>query len=287
MQQTTRNLLLALLPCFCLFLFLPSCRVVKNLPEGQTLLVKNKFVLKNKLGRAEKEKLLQDMGKITAQKPNVRFLQILPFRMWLYYSATHGKKLNKFKQWIIDKVGEAPVVYDSTQRVKSITNIENYLWNYGYFDRSVSDTVTPKKRRTKVIYNVQTNQQWKLGSIELPNGHNICASIVREHRKNTFLKKGVATLSAGYADGYPRHLSNREAAMLVRGQRCPLLGRVTMDLMVIDVSHVPDAAVNDEVVLMGRQGEDEISATDLAVLAGTINWEIVTRVGSRVRRVYV
>jgi outer membrane protein assembly factor BamA len=190
MQQTTRNLLLALLPCFCLFLFLPSCRVVKNLPEGQTLLVKNKFVLKNKLGRAEKEKLLQDMGKITAQKPNVRFLQILPFRMWLYYSATHGKKLNKFKQWIIDKVGEAPVVYDSTQRVKSITNIENYLWNYGYFDRSVSDTVTTKKRRTKVIYNVQTNQQWKLGSIELPNGHNICDSIVREHRKNTFLKKG-------------------------------------------------------------------------------------------------
>jgi alanine racemase len=75
--------------------------------------------------------------------------------------------------------------------------------------------------------------------------------------------------------------------MLVRGKRCPLLGRVTMDLMVIDVSHVPDAIVDDEVVLMGRQGQEEISATDLAERAGTINWEIVTRVGSRVRRVYV
>lgn len=97
----------------------------------------------------------------------------------------------------------------------------------------------------------------------------------------------VATLSAGYADGYPRHLSNRGVAMLVRGKRCPLLGRVTMDLMVIDVSDLPEAAVGDEVVLMGRQGEEEISATDLAELAGTINWEIVTRVASRVRRVFV
>jgi alanine racemase len=97
----------------------------------------------------------------------------------------------------------------------------------------------------------------------------------------------VATLSAGYADGYPRHISNRGGAMLVRGQRCPLLGRVTMDLMMIDVSHVPDAAVGDEVVLLGRQGNEEISVTELAEQADTITWEIVTRIGSRVRRVYL
>jgi alanine racemase len=60
-----------------------------------------------------------------------------------------------------------------------------------------------------------------------------------------------------------------------------------MDLMVIDVSDLPDATVGDEVVLMGRQGDEEISATDLADLAGTINWEIVTRVASRVKRVFV
>ncbi len=97
----------------------------------------------------------------------------------------------------------------------------------------------------------------------------------------------VATLSAGYADGYPRQISNRGVAMLVRGKRCPLLGRVTMDLMVIDVSDLPGAEVGDEVVLMGRQGGEEISATDLAEMAGTITWDIVTRIGSRVRRVYV
>jgi alanine racemase len=97
----------------------------------------------------------------------------------------------------------------------------------------------------------------------------------------------VATLTAGYADGYPRHLSNVGADMLVRGKRCALLGRVTMDLMVIDVSHIPDVEVGDEVVLMGRQGNEEICCTELGDKAGTITWEITTRVGQRVKRVFV
>jgi alanine racemase len=97
----------------------------------------------------------------------------------------------------------------------------------------------------------------------------------------------VATITAGYADGYPRHLSNREAAMLVRGKRCSLLGRVTMDLMVIDVSDVPGATAGEEVVLMGRENSAEISCAELADRAGTITWEIITRIGTRVRRVFV
>ena len=118
---------------------------------------------------------------------------------------------------------------------------------------------------------------------DMPPGHGISYG-------RTFItprEMRVATLSAGYADGYPRHLSNRDASVLVRGKRCPLLGRVTMDLMVIDVSHVKDAALCDEVVLMGRQGVEEISAADLAQRANTITWEITTRIGQRVRRVFV
>jgi alanine racemase len=118
---------------------------------------------------------------------------------------------------------------------------------------------------------------------DMPAGHGISYG-------RTFItprEMRVATLSAGYADGYPRHLSNRQAAILVRGQRCPLLGRITMDLMMIDVSHIDGVAVGDEVVLLGRQVDEEISATELADRANTISWEIVTRIGSRVRRVYV
>src|SRR6266568_261668 len=97
----------------------------------------------------------------------------------------------------------------------------------------------------------------------------------------------VATLTAGYADGYPRHLSNVNAEMLVRGKRCPLLGRVTMDLMVLDISHLPDIDVGDEVVLMGKQGDAEIPCVELSGKAGTITWEITTRIGQRVKRVFV
>jgi alanine racemase len=100
-------------------------------------------------------------------------------------------------------------------------------------------------------------------------------------------KMRIATLSAGYADGYPRHLSNRNAAVLVRGRRCALLGRVTMDLVMIDVSKIDNAHVGDEVVLMGQDGNEEISCVELADRAGTITWEIITRIGSRVQRVYV
>jgi alanine racemase len=100
-------------------------------------------------------------------------------------------------------------------------------------------------------------------------------------------KMRVATLSAGYADGYPWHLSNRDAAVLVRGQRCAVLGRVTMDLMMIDVSKINHAQVGDEVVLMGRDGNEEISCVELARTAGTIPWEITTRIGARVQRVFV
>ncbi len=188
-----KNLTLFIYPLLCLcviLLSLPSCRVVKSLDEGQSLLVKNKFILKNNTNFTEKEKTREDLGKIAAQKPNQRFVGILPFRMWLYYSATHGKRLTKFKQWIIDKVGEAPVVYDSTLVSKSVTNMENYLFNYGYFHARVTDTVITNKKRTRIQFNVETKELWKIGDVALPNGHNTCDSLVREARKNIFLKKG-------------------------------------------------------------------------------------------------
>jgi len=118
---------------------------------------------------------------------------------------------------------------------------------------------------------------------EMPTGHGISYG-------RTFItprSMRVATLAAGYADGYPRHLSNRGTSVLFGGQRCPLLGRVTMDLIMIDVTSLPQAVVGDEVVLMGRQGDQEISCAELAERADTITWEITTRIGRRVQRVYV
>jgi len=95
----------------------------------------------------------------------------------------------------------------------------------------------------------------------------------------------LATIAVGYGDGYPRALSNR-ASVLIGGRRCPIRGRVTMDQIVVDVSRVPRARAGDEVVLLGRQGKEEITADELARHAGTISYEIVTRLAERLPRLY-
>ncbi len=97
----------------------------------------------------------------------------------------------------------------------------------------------------------------------------------------------VATISAGYADGYPRAISNRGGAVLIGGRSCPLLGRITMDLMMADVSAVTEVRLGDEVVLIGQQGDEEVLVAEVAERAGTIAWDIFTGIGSRVRRMYL
>jgi alanine racemase len=97
----------------------------------------------------------------------------------------------------------------------------------------------------------------------------------------------VATLGLGYGDGYPRHLSGSDAAVLLQGRRCPLLGRVTMDQIMIDVTDLPETVrPGDEVVLLGGQGGEQIDTRELARQAGTIPWEILTGISRRVARVY-
>ncbi len=96
----------------------------------------------------------------------------------------------------------------------------------------------------------------------------------------------IATIPAGYGDGYIRRFSNR-ADVLIGGRRCRVLGNVTMDMTMVDVTGVKEAAVGSEAVLLGRQGAEEITAAELAGLAGTITYEIVTLVTGRVPRVYV
>ena len=97
----------------------------------------------------------------------------------------------------------------------------------------------------------------------------------------------VATLCAGYGDGFDRHLSGQEADVLIKGRRCRLLGRVTMDQIMVDVTHLDSVEPGDEVVLIGRQGDQEILASELATKAGTIAWEIFTGITKRVVRVYL
>jgi alanine racemase len=121
-------------------------------------------------------------------------------------------------------------------------------------------------------------------------------SLVKKVAKGTPLSYGhtfvapaplrAATITAGYGDGYLRAGSNR-AQVLIHGRRCRVLGRVTMDQMIADVSHLAGVKAGDEVVLIGRQGQEEITAADLAGWFGTIPWEVLTSITYRVRRLYL
>jgi len=95
----------------------------------------------------------------------------------------------------------------------------------------------------------------------------------------------IATLPIGYADGLSRLLSGRGQALIL-GRRVPILGRVCMDMTMVDVTHLPGVRVGDEAVLIGRQGGEEIAADEVAGLTGTISYEVLCRVGPRVPRVY-
>ena len=120
-------------------------------------------------------------------------------------------------------------------------------------------------------------------------------SLVKEIPKGTRLSYGgtfiaprrmrVATLTAGYGDGYPRAASG-QAEVLIHGQRCRVLGRVTMDQTLVDVSGVAPVQRGDEAVLFGRQGRAEITVSELAAWCGTVPWEVLTNITYRVPRLY-
>ncbi len=95
----------------------------------------------------------------------------------------------------------------------------------------------------------------------------------------------VATLPLGYGDGYLRALSNK-ADVLIKGKRCRVLGNITMDMMMVDITDVSPVSVGEEVVAVGKQGNEEITLAELAQKAGTIDYELCTLITARVPRIY-
>ncbi|NHZ73574.1 MAG: alanine racemase [Nitrospirae bacterium] len=127
--------------------------------------------------------------------------------------------------------------------------------------------------------------EWKTKVVQLkkvPAGFGVSYGITHETPRPT----NLATVAVGYADGLKRGLSSR-GQMLVGGQRVPIVGRICMDLTLLDVGEVPGASVGDEVVILGRQGDEMLSADEMATTLGTINYEIVSTITSRVPRIYL
>jgi alanine racemase len=95
----------------------------------------------------------------------------------------------------------------------------------------------------------------------------------------------IATLPIGYADGYNRQLSN-QGEVLIRGKRVPVVGKVCMDFIMVDVTDIPNVTAKDEVILMGRQGKEQITADEIAEKIKSISYEVLCLIGRRVPRIY-
>jgi alanine racemase len=122
-------------------------------------------------------------------------------------------------------------------------------------------------------------------------------STVREIEKGTTVSYGrtftaerktkTAVVAIGYADGYPRILSGNDAHMIVRGQFAPVIGRVCMDMCVLDVTDIDGVSAGDVVTVIGTDGELTVSTDEIAKKSGTISYEITCAVSKRVPRVYI
>ncbi len=123
----------------------------------------------------------------------------------------------------------------------------------------------------------------KITNLKLvPKGRSISYGMTYITKKTT----KIATIPVGYGDGYSRNFSNK-AEVLINSSRCPITGRVCMDMCMIDVGHLKNVKVGDDVILIGSQGKEIIRAEELARLINTIPYEVLCNIGHRVPRVYI
>jgi alanine racemase len=142
------------------------------------------------------------------------------------------------------------------------------LYGYGCCEQDILTPVMSLKSRIAFLKNVPEGTPISYGR-----------TFVTKRRST------IATIPAGYADGYNRKLSN-QGEVLINGRRAPIAGRVCMDTIMADVTDIPDVTYETEVVLIGRQGSEQITADEIAEKTGTIPYEVLTSIGQRVQRVY-
>lgn len=196
---------------------------------------------------------------------------------------TH-KQINRFRQ-VLARLAAAKVIYTTSHMAKSAALITEPTAHFSMVRPGLILYGMYPAPALKQQIDLKPVLSWKTRIIQL----KCVASGTPIGYGRTYVTKRkslIATLPVGYADGYRRLFSNR-AQVLVRGKRAPVVGRVSMDLTTIDVTDIRDVQQGDEVVLLGRQGGDEIGADEIAGWANTISYEIFTSIGARVPRIHV
>ena len=195
-------------------------------------------------------------------------------------SRAQAELFDNFCQMLKDRGVEIPIRHmDNSAGLMNFPNhyemVRSGIVTYGMYP---SDEVDPG------LLNIRPALQWlsRVTHVKtLPAGREISYGGTYVTTRETI----VATIPVGYADGYRRCLSGN-FYVLIRGRKAPILGRVCMDQMMVDVTDIPDVALNDRVVLVGKSGDEEITMEQLAAAMDTINYEVVCGISRRVPRVY-
>lgn len=202
---------------------------------------------------------IEDTTDLThAHSQTAEFERALPPGVQRHESATSGAM-----------VGEGPSSMNRWVRLG--------IGLYGLYPSTPLERTWSKLDLRPVMRWVSHLAQVKTLPAKHPVGYGLTYITSRETR--------IGIVPQGYSDGYDRGLSNT-GEVLVRGKRCAVLGRIAMNMFAIDLSQVPEAQPEDEVILLGAQGEERITAEEVALKTGTINYEVVARVSSLLPRVF-
>ncbi len=194
------------------------------------------------------------------------------------------RQLKNFQQ-VLDRLRRAGIVHSSSHMSKSAALITVPAAHFAMVRPGLILYGMYPSPQIKKQISLKPVLSWRTRIIQLkrsPAGSSVGYGRTFVTKRNSL----IATLPVGYADGYRRLLSNR-AQVLVRGQRAPVVGRVSMDLTTVDVTDIRNVQQGDEVVLVGRQGNAEITADEMAAWANTISYEIFTSIGARVPRIHI
>lgn len=197
------------------------------------------------------------------------------------YSELQIDRYDKFVELLEEKDINIPIKHMCNSA--GIMEFDNHR-----FDMVRSGIITyglyPSEDVNKDAIKLKPALQWKTHVVNVKNvdsGHGVSYGATYITKNKT----KIATISIGYADGYPRALSSK-AKVLIHGSYAPIIGRVCMDQMMIDVTNIDNVEIEDEVTLVGQEGKNAISVEELAGMAGSFNYEFVCGIGKRVPRVY-
>ncbi len=205
-----------------------------------------------------------------------------------HFATSDEQKLDFAKQqfdWFnryLEKIQDLPIRFKHISNTAAIFNLPEAHLNMVRPGLSIYGVSPSEYVKGAENFRPALSLKTKVAFLKtIPKGRTL--SYARTYKTEKDMK--VATLPVGYGDGYPLSLSNK-GYVLIRGKKARILGAVTMDQIMVDVTDIKDVETEDIAVLIGKQGNEEITATEIARMAGTIPYEIFTSINKRVQRVY-